>query len=69
MIRNETENLFKYVKLYRKYINTNGTYILRSITSTALKLSCTNLYSVDRYDETNMKVFALSLWGKCLAAD
>ena len=27
-------------------------------------MSCKNLYSVKSYDETNMKVFALSLWEK-----
>ena len=30
--------------------------------ATSLKFSCKNLYSVNCYDKTNMKVFAFSLW-------
>ena len=33
-----------------------------TIAATSLKISCTNLYSVKSYDETNVNVFALSLW-------
>ena len=36
----------------------------RNIAATSLKIVCKNLYSVKCYDKTNMKVFALSLWGK-----
>ena len=35
----------------------------RNIAAISLKISCKNLYSVKRYDETNIKCFALSLWG------
>ena len=56
MIGNETGHLLKCVRLYRK----------RNIAATSLKISCTNLYSVKSYDETNMKVFALSLLGKLI---
>ena len=34
----------------------------RNIAATWLKILCKNLYSVKRYDETNMKVFCISLW-------
>ena len=66
MIGNETGHLLKCVKLYRKCINLNETYhdLRRNIAATSLKISCTNLYSVKSYDETNMKDFAFSLWGK-----
>ena len=65
MIGNETGHLVKCVKLYRK-ININETkhVLRRNIAATSLKISCKSLYSVKRYDETNMKVFALSLWEK-----
>ena len=66
MIGNETGHLLKCVKLYRKFININETLHImrRNIAATSLKISCTNLYSVKSYDETTMKVFALSLWEK-----
>ena len=66
MIGNETGHLLKCVKLYRKFIKLNETYhyLRRNIAATSLKISCTNLYSVKSYDETNMKVFALSIWEK-----
>ena len=57
-------HLLKFVKLFRKIINISETWhALRGlIVSTSLKISCKNLYSVKSNDETNMKVFALSLW-------
>ena len=66
MIGNETGHLLKRQKLYRKFININETYYVlrRNIDVTSLKSSCRNLYKVNSYDATNMKVFALSLWGK-----
>ena len=58
MIGNETGHLLKRVKFYRKFININETsnILRRSIAATSLKISCTNVYSVKSYDETNMKV-------------
>ena len=52
-------HLLKFVKLYRKFINISETWhaLRRNIAPTSLK----NLYSVKSYDETNMKVSALSL--------
>ena len=66
MIGNETGHLLKCVSLYRKCININETYhvLRRNIAATSLDISCTNLYSVKSYDETNLKGFALSLWKK-----
>ena len=66
MIGNETGHLLKCVTLYRKFININETYqvLRRNIAALSLKISCTNLYSVKSYDETNLKVFGLSLWKK-----
>ena len=66
MIRNETGHLLKCVKLYRKFFNINETQQVkrRNIDATSRKVSCTNLYSVKNYDETNMNIFTLSLWGK-----
>ena len=65
MTGNESGHLLKCVKLYRKCIKLNETYhdLRRNIAATSLKISCTNLYSVKSYDATNMKVFALSMWG------
>ena len=59
-------HLLKCVKLYRTFINVDETlhYLRRTIAATSLKISCPNLYSVKRYDETNMNVFALSIWEK-----
>ena len=34
----------------------------RNIAATSLKIVCKNLYSVKSYDNSNMEVFALSLW-------
>ena len=67
MIGNETGHLLKCLKLYSKFINLNETQrvLRRNIAATSLEISCTNLYSVKSYDETNMKVFVLSLWEKC----
>ena len=66
MAGNETGLLLKCVSLYRKFVNINETYhvLRRNIATTSLKLSCTNLYAVKSYDETNLKVFTLSLWKK-----
>ena len=66
MIRTETGHLLKCVKLYRKCMDINETkqVLGRNIVATSLKISCANLYSVESYEETNMKVFALSLWEK-----
>ena len=36
----------------------------RNIAATLLKIVCKNLYSVKCYDKTNLKFFALSIWGK-----
>ena len=70
MIGIETGHLLKCVKLYRKFININEIqYVLRrDIAATSLKIACSNFYSVKSYDETNMKVFALSLLGKIAGA-
>ena len=64
MIGNKTGHLLKCVMLYRKFININETFhvLRRNIAATSLKISLINLYSVKSYDETNLKVFALSLW-------
>ena len=66
MIGNETGHLLKCVKLYIKCIKLNETYhdLRRDIAAISLKISCTNLYSVKSYDDTNMNVYALSIWGK-----
>ena len=66
MIGNETGHLLKCVRLYRNFLTINETYhVMRgNIAATSLKISCTNLHSVKSYDETNLKVFALSLWKK-----
>ena len=66
MIGNDTGHLLKCVKLHRKCININDTkrVVSRNIAATSLKILCSNLYSVKSYDETNMNVFALSLWEK-----
>ena len=66
MMGNETGYLLKRVKLYRKFMNIDETlHVFRkNIVATFLKISCTNLFSRKSYDETNMKVFALSLWEK-----
>ena len=63
---NKTGHLLKCVQLYKKFININETLHVfrRNIAATSLKISCKSLYLVTSYDETNMKVFALSLWGK-----
>ena len=52
--------------MYIEFININETleHVLReNIAATSLKISCKNLHSVTKGNaETNMKVFALSLW-------
>ena len=54
------DNLLKCLRFYRKFININETSnrLKRNIVATSLKISCTNFYSVKRYDETNMNVLA-----------
>ena len=63
-------HLLKIVKLYRKFTNIRETWhaLRTNIVPTSLKISCKNLYSVKGYDETNMKVFALSRWEKIAGA-
>ena len=39
-------------------------FFRNNIAASSLKISCTNLYSLKSYDETNIEVFALSLWEK-----
>ena len=64
MTEKETGQLLKYMKLHGKCINIRVTeHMLKTKNAaTSLKFSCKNLYSVNCYDKTNMKVFAFSLW-------
>ena len=66
MIGKETGHSMKCVTLYRKFMNINETlhFLRRNIDATLLKIPFTNYYSGKSYDETNIKVFALSLWEK-----
>ena len=64
---NETGHLLKCVKLYRKVNNMSGTWhsLRRNIAATSLKILFKNLYSVKKYDKTNIMVFALRQREKC----
>ena len=58
MIGNETGHLLKCLK-YQYLASFEGG---GGIAAIWLKIACKISYSVKRYDETNMKVFALSQW-------
>ena len=66
MIGNETELLLNCVDPDRKSVNKSETWhMLRSdIAASSLNILWQNFDSVKRYDETNITIFALSLWEK-----
>ena len=66
MIGNETGHLLGMCEAPKKRHQYRQTYhvLRRNGAATSLKISFTNHYSVKSYDETNIKVFALSLWEK-----
>ena len=53
----ETREALQKIYQYKR----NLADVEENIADTSLKILCQNLYSVKRYDKTNVKVFALTL--------
>ena len=66
MTGNDTGNLLKCVRLYRKFININEikhTLRKKNIAATSLKMLCTHFYPLKGNGERNMKVLGQNLAG------